>query len=159
MKLFFSLGLILLFTGANAQHKSVQALSAELGKNGLIVSILYDYQFSKAHFGIRAGAGSNFAKYLRAYTATTGGYKLFGKKNNFFELGIDIQYLNIDEVSDDQKGFVLVYPDFSTQTLFSSLNLGLRKYFKKSVFRAGLAPGFTKHGFLPGAYLSFGYKW
>ena len=159
MKLIFSLGLILLFTGINAQHKSGQSLSAELGKNGLIVSIIYDYQFSKTHFGFRAGAGSNFAKYLSAYTVTTGGYKLFGKMNNFFELGVDIQYLNIDEVSDDQKGFVLLYPDFSTQTLFSTLNLGFRKYFKKSLFRAGLAPGFTKHGFLPGAYLSLGYNW
>ncbi len=159
MKLIFSFSLLFLFTVSNAQNKSVQSLSAELGKNGLIFNIIYDYQFSKSQFGFRTGAGSNFAKYLRAYTVTAGCYKLFGGKNNFFELGIDIQYLNIDEVSDDQKGFAFLYPDFTTKTLFTSLNLGFRKYAKKSIFRAGLAPGFTKHGFLPGAYLSFGVKW
>ena len=159
MKLFFSFGLLLLFIVSNAQSKPVQSLSVELGKNGLIVSLIYDYKFSESQFGFRAGAGSNFAKYLRAYTVTAGGYKLFGGTNSFFELGIDIQYLDIDEVSDDQKGFVLLYPNFSTQTLFTSLNLGFRKYSKKSILRAGFAPGFTKHGFLPGAYLSFGVKW
>jgi len=74
-------------------------------------------------------------------------------------LGIDIQYLIIDEVSDDQKGFAFVYPDFTTKTIFTSLNLGYRKYSKSSVFRIGVAPGFTEHGFLPGGYLSLGFKW
>ncbi len=159
MKLILSLTFVLIFSVINGQNIPVQSLSAELGKNGLIFNVIYDYQFSNSQFGFRMGAGSNFAKYLRAYTATTGGYKLFGKRNNFFELGVDIQYLHIDEVSDDQKGFVLLYPDFSTQTLFPSLNIGFRKHFRKSMFRAGIAPGFTKHGFLPGAYLSFGLKW
>lgn len=159
MKLFFSLVLLFMNFISHAQNKQTQSLSAELGKNGLLVSIIYDYQFSTSHFGLRAGAGSNFAKYLQAYTATIGGYKLFGTNNRYFELGADIQYLDIDEVSDDQKGFTLVYPDFSTSTLYPSLNIGYRKYNKKSIFRAGVSPGFTKHGFLPGAYLSFGFIW
>ena len=110
-------------------------------------------------FGFRTGAGTNVSKYLTARTGTIGGYKLFGNNNRYFELGADIQYLNINEVSDDQKGFALLYPDFSTNTLYPSLNMGFRKYNKKSMFRAGASPGFTKHGFLPGAYLSFGFSW
>ncbi len=159
MKLFVSFSLLLISAISNAQRKQVQSLSVELGKNGVVINIIYDHQFAPTGFGLRVGAGSNFAKYLRAYTATAGGYKLFGASNSLFELGVDIQYLDIDEVSDDQKGFTLVYPDFSTQTFFTSLNLGLRKYFKKGVFRIGIAPGLTKHGFLPGAYLSFGFIW
>ena len=159
MKLFFFLAFLFISIISLAQEKKTQSLSAELGKNGLLAGIIYDYQFSRSQFGFRAGAGTNFAKYLKASTATLGGYKLFGKDNKYFELGADIQYLYIDEVSDDQKGFVLLYPDFSTSTLYPSLNIGFRKYAKKSIFRAGLSPGFTKHGFLPGAYLSFGFKW
>jgi len=92
MKLFFSFYLSLFFLVGNAQQKSVQSLSAEFGKNGLVYNAIYDYQFSKSQFGFRAGAGSNFAKYLSAVTITAGGYKLFGPKNSFFELGLDIQY-------------------------------------------------------------------
>ena len=84
MKLFFLFGLSLLFTVTKAQDKSVQSLSVELGKNGLIVNIIYDYQFLKYQFGFRAGAGTNFAKYLQARTITAGGYKLFGKEKKIF---------------------------------------------------------------------------
>lgn len=159
MKLFFSFVLLFIAVISDGQNNKIQSLSIELGKNGLLMNIIYDYQFSKTHFGFRTGAGTNFSKYLQARTATIGGYKLFGNNNRYFELGADIQYLNIYEVSDDQKGFALLYPDFSTSTLYPSLNLGVRKYNKKSMFRAGVSPGFTKHGFLPGAYLSFGFIW
>lgn len=159
MKLFFLFGLSLLFTVINAQDKSVQSLSVELGKNGLIVNIIYDYQFLKSQFGFRAGAGTNFAKYLQARTITAGGYKLFGKGKEFFELGIDIQYLHVIEVSDDQGVIPTIYPDYSTKTLYPSLNIGYRKCNKKSMFRIGIAPGITNDGFLPGAYLSLGFKW
>ncbi len=159
MKLICSLFLLFLFMESKSQNKPVQSLSAELGKNGLITNIIYDYQFSKFQFGFRVGAGTNFAKYIQARTITAGGYKLFGKGKDLFELGIDIQYLDVNEVSDDQRGIPTIYPDYSTKTLYSSLNIGFRKYNKKSMFRIGIAPGITNDGFLPGAYLSFGPKW
>ncbi len=83
MKLIFSCSILLSVIISQAQNNKAQSVSAESGKNGLIISIIYDHQFSKSHLGLGTGAGSNFAK-----------------------------------------------------------------YFKRSVFRAGLSPGFTKHGFL-----------
>ncbi len=159
MKLIFAFSFIMLSISGYGQNIQIQSLNIELGKNGLLGNIIYDYKFSKTHFGFRAGAGTNFSKYLQARTATIGAYKLFGVNYSYFELGADIQYLYISEVSDDQKGFAFVYPDFSTKTFYSSLNIGYRKYNKKTLLRAGVSPGFTKHGFLPGAYLSFGFSW
>lgn len=159
MKFIFTFLFIMFSISGYGQNIQVQSVNVELGKNGLLANIIYDYKFSKTHFGFRAGAGTNFSKYLQARTVTLGVYKLMGHSHRFFELGADFQYLYVSEVSDDQKGFAFVYPDFSTKTNYTSLNIGYRKYYKKTVFRAGVSPGFTKHGFLPGAYLSFGFSW
>src|SRR5688572_7550069 len=87
----------------------LQAISFELGKTGVIFNLTYDQRFSK--FGFRGGAGSNFNKYLRAITFGGGGFYLLGKKNSFFELGTELNYLAVEEFSDDQRSFTLIFPD------------------------------------------------
>src|SRR5262245_33217352 len=75
------------------------ALSLEIGKTGLIYNLNFDHRFNSSNFGIRAGVGSNFSKYLSAFRAGGGFYYLVKS----LELGIDLDFLAIDEVSDDQK--------------------------------------------------------
>ncbi|MFT3706004.1 MAG: hypothetical protein QM802_26795 [Agriterribacter sp.] len=87
-----------------------------------------------------------------------GGYYLIGGKKYFLELGVDLQYLVSDEVSDDQKGIQLVYPDYSTNALYSSLNVGHRVYGKHTLLRIGFSPGLIKSEFVPGGYISFGFR-
>ncbi len=74
-------------------------------------------------------------KYLFAFTFGGGGYYLTGKRSSFLELGADLNDLIVIEGSDDQRGFVFVYPDYSINTYYASLNLGYRKYGKSSLFR------------------------
>ena len=146
-------------TDCNAQtidKPKNNALSFELGKTGLIYTLSFDHKFSNKRFGIRLDAGSNFAKYLHAFSTGMGGYILFGKKSSFLELGIDLNYLVVDEVSNDQKGFSLVYPDYSVKTYYASMNIGYRKYWKNSLFRLGASPGVIKNDFIPGGYISYG---
>jgi hypothetical protein len=152
--LFFGL------TVCNAQTKSKtsnNAFSFELGKTGLIFNLSYDHKFPDKNLGYRINIGSNFAKYLNAFSTGGGGYYLFGQTKSHFELGIDLNYLNVGEVSDDQKGFVLLYPDYSIKTYYASMNLGYRKYGDKVLFRIGVSPGFIKNDFLPGGYISYGF--
>ncbi|HZF65752.1 MAG TPA: hypothetical protein VEZ55_14755 [Chitinophagaceae bacterium] len=148
-------------TLCNAQSSDkpgLNAVSFELGKTGLIYNLNFDHKLASKNFGFRVGAGSNLGMYLTVISVGGGGYHLIGNKNRFFELGLDIQYLIVDEVSDDQKGFasIFVYPNYSTKTLYPSANLGYRKYGNKTVFRGGLAPGFINNKVVPGGYLSFG---
>lgn len=159
MKLLVTLSCCLFFSVAYNQNIQRQAVYLEAGKNGLLLSGIYDYQIAKSNYGFRAGAGSNFAKYLSAFTITTGAYKLFGNDIHFFETGIDMQYLHINEVSDDQRGIPLLYPDFSIKILYPSFNLGYRRSYKSSIFRIGFSPGVIKNEFIPGGYISFGFKW
>lgn len=132
------------------------AISFELGKTGLIYNLTIDHKLKTKNVGFRLGVGSNLAKYFNAFSVGGGGYYLVGKTNHFLELGLDMQYLTVDEVSDDQKGFALVYPDYSIKTFYPSLNLGYRRYGKHTLFRIGFAPGLIKSGFVPGGYISFG---
>jgi hypothetical protein len=148
-------------TLCNAQSNEKSKLSAvsfELGKTGLIYNLNFDHKLASKNFGFRVGAGSNLGMYLTLISVGGGGYQLIGNKNKFFELGLDIQYLIVDEVSDDQKGFasIFVYPNYSINTLYPSVNLGYRRYGNKTLFRAGLAPGFINSKVIPGGYLSFG---
>jgi len=131
-------------------------MSFELGKTGLIYNLDFDHKFQNKDFGFHINIGSNFAKYLSAFSTGTGGYYLLGKRNDHFELGIDLNYLVVDEVSDDQKGFVLLYPDYSIKTFYASANIGYRRYGHRTLFRIGISPGFIKNDFLPGAYISYG---
>ncbi len=148
-------------TICNAQmteNIKLNAVSFELGKTGLIYNLTFDHKAVTKNFGFRLGAGSNLAKYLNAISVGGGSYYLIGKTNHFLELGIDLQYLIVDEVSDDQKGFTFVYPDYSTKTFYPSLNLGYRAYSKRTLFRMGFSPGLIDSDFVPGGYISYGLR-
>ena len=136
----------------------LNAVSFELGKTGLIYNLTFDHKAATRNLGFRLGAGSNLAKYLNAIVAGGGGYYLVGKTNRFLELGVDLQYLTLDEESDDQKGFSFVYPDYSIKTFYPSLNLGYRAYGKRTLFRIGFSPGLIDSDFVPGGYLSYGLR-
>ena len=82
--------LLLCFTVCNAQSTDksrINAFSFELGKSGLIYNLYYDHKFQDKNLGIRIGIGSNFAKYLAAFSTGGGGYYLLGHKKSFFEIG------------------------------------------------------------------------
>lgn len=79
------------------------ALSLELGKTSLIYNLTYDHKLRNKNFGFRVIAGSNLAKYLQAYTVGAGSYYLIGKRSSLFELGVDLNYLSVDEVSDEKE--------------------------------------------------------
>ncbi len=133
-------------------------LSVEVGKAGLIYNLSFDHKLATKNFGFRFGTGSNLAKYLKAITVGGGGYYLVGKQVSFLELGIDLQYLIVDEVSNDQKRVSLIYPNYSIKTIHGSLNLGYRTYGEKTMFRVGFSPGLIKDGFVPGGYISYGVR-
>ncbi|MEO6549289.1 MAG: hypothetical protein ABIN94_14905 [Ferruginibacter sp.] len=149
------------FNFCNAQardNSTLNALSLELGKTGLIYNLNFDHKFRDKNYGFRLSVGSNLAKYLSLFSTGGGGYYLTGKSNNHLELGLDINYLAVDESSDDERGVILVYPDYSINTYYASANIGYRKYGKKSMFRIGISPGFTKDEFIPGGYISYGLR-
>lgn len=150
---FFSISICNAQTGKSKNN----TLSFELGKTGLIYNLTFDHRFAEKNFGARMTIGSNFAKYLSFFSTGAGGYYLTGKKKHL-ELGIDLNYLVVDEVSDDQKGIVLIYPNYTVKTFYASMNIGYRKYGQKSLFRAGVSPGFITNRFLPGGYISIGLR-
>ncbi|HET6996031.1 MAG TPA: hypothetical protein VFI06_13655 [Chitinophagaceae bacterium] len=141
---------------SQASDKPKIALSFELGKTGLIYNLNFDYKFAEKDFGFHSSVGSNFGRYLNAKTFGGGVYYLAGKKSHFLEIGADLQYLLIDEVSDDQKGLSFVYPNYSIKTLFPGLNLGYRVYGRKTLFRVGFSSNLIKSDFVPGGYISYG---
>lgn len=119
---------------------------------------VFDQRFGDKNFGYRLAVGSNFGKYIKATTSGVGGYYLTGKEKNYFELGLDFYYLSIEVISEDQRGVVLITPDYQTKTYYASTNIGYRRFQKNTLFRIGISPGFTKDGFLPGGYISFGFR-
>lgn len=152
--------MFLLFTVCNGQKVSNQknnAISFELGKSGLIYNLNFDHKFQDKSFGVRFELGSNFSKYLQAFITGAGGYYLIGNETNFLELGVDLNYLSVEETSDDQKGVQLIYPNYPIKTFYTSANFGYRCYGKKTLFRTGVSPGLIKNDFLPGGYISFGF--
>lgn len=156
------LAIFLCVTLCNAQtneNAKMNAISFELGKTGFIYNLNVDHKLVSKNFGFRFGAGSNLGQYLNAISVGGGSYYLRGRQNSFFELGLDIQYLLVDEVSDDQKGFasIFVYPDYPIKTIYPSINLGYRRYGKNSLFRVGLAPGMIQGKLIPGGYISYGF--
>jgi hypothetical protein len=80
------------FCYAQIKTKS-NAISFEIGKNGLIYNLTFDHKVATKNLGYKVGVGSNFAKYLNAFALGGGVYYLYGKHNRFFELGADLQYL------------------------------------------------------------------
>lgn len=152
--------ILTILTGAmpcSAQTKP-NSISLELGKTGLIYNLAFDHKLSKNNPGIRILAGSNFGRYLQATSAGAGVYYLVGKSKNHFEIGVDLQYLVVDEVSDDQRGLPLIYPDHSVKTFYPNLNLGYRLYGKQTLFRIGLSPGVIEGDFAPGGYIGLGVR-
>lgn len=154
----------IIFTGATLCHAQTtvlpwpNAISFEIGKNGIIYNLTYDYKPLTKNFGFRIGVGSNLATYLNAFSIGTGSYYLFGQKKQFLELGLDVQYLRVDEVSNDQVGFAIVYPDYSIKAFYPSMNIGYRAYGKIALFRVGASPGLIKNEFIPGGYISIGFR-
>ena len=142
--------------GQTTDKPKINAITLEIGKTGLIYNLVFDHRFKDKNFGIRVDIGSNFSRYLSLLTTGAGGYYLIGKRKSFLELGVDLNYLSVDEVSDDQRGITVVYPDYTVKTLYSSLNVGYRKYSNKTLFRIGISPGFIKESFVLGGYISFG---
>jgi hypothetical protein len=149
----------LAFSQSNENNYSKNnAVSFELGKTGLIFNVNFDHKIDDKNFGYRIDAGSNFNQYLKLYTVGGGGYYLSGSERSFFELGIDLNYLSVTEVSDDQRSIAFIYPDYPIETFYGSMNIGYRNYGKKTLFRIGISPGFIKNDFLVGGYVSFGFR-
>lgn len=144
----------ILFIATSGYAQTSQQFFVELGKTGLIFNFGYDRHLSGKPVGYRILAGSNFGKYLTVSTAAAGGYYLIRSNPGFIELGLDFHYLFADEVSDDQRGFRLAYPDYSTRSIVPMLNFGVRRYSAKGVFRLGISAGFIRKNFAPGAYIS-----
>ncbi|RYZ21005.1 MAG: hypothetical protein EOO10_22740 [Chitinophagaceae bacterium] len=155
---FATLFSVTLCNAQTSEKLKSNAISFELGKTGLIYNLTFDHKVETKNFGFRLNAGSNLAKYLNAISVGGGGYFLVGKTKHFLELGLDLQYLIVDEVSNDQKGVSFVYPDYSIKTFFPSLNLGYRAYGKKTLFRIGVSPGLIESEIIPGAYISIGLR-
>jgi hypothetical protein len=149
-----------LCSAQKGDNPKLNAISLELGKTGFICNVTFDHKFQASRYGVRIGAGSNLSIYLNVISFGGGGYRLFGATDKFFELGLDLQYLLVHELSDDQRGFasIFVYPNYPVKTLHSSLNLGYRRYRNKSLFRIGLAPGIIGKEFVPGGYISYGVR-
>lgn len=141
------------------QKPKLNAISFELGKTGLIYNLAFDHKAETKNVGFRLEAGSNFAKYLNAFSAGGGGYYLVGHTKSFLELGLDLHYLVVDEVSDDQRGFALVYPDYSIKVFCPSLNVGYQAYGKETLFRIGFSPfNLIESNIIPGGYISYGLR-
>jgi hypothetical protein len=156
---FFAILISVTLCNAQTTEKlKLNAISFELGKTGLIYNLTFDHKAKTMNFGFRLNAGSNLAKYLNAVSVGGGGYYLIGQTRRFLELGVDLQYLIVDEVSDDQKGFAFVYPDYSIKTFCPSLNVGYRAYGKRTLFRIGFSPGIIDSGFVAGGYVSYGLR-
>jgi hypothetical protein len=151
--LFFGLTVC---TAQTADKLKNNALSFELGKTGLIYNLNVDHKFPEKNFGVRVNIGSNLGKYLNFFTAGAGGYFLKSVKNNFLELGIDINYVTVVENSDDQRGIILLFPNYAINTCYAATNIGYRRYAKNTLFRIGFSPGIIKNKFLPGGYISYG---
>ncbi|MEO7961304.1 MAG: hypothetical protein ABIR19_07150 [Ginsengibacter sp.] len=155
--LFATCVFVTLCSSQTIDEPKFNALSFELGKTGIIYNLSFDHKLAAKNFGFRFSVGSNLAKYLNAISFGGGGYHLVGSTTHFLELGLDLQYLIVDEASDDQKGFAFVYPDYSSKTLFPSLNLGYRVYGKNTLFRIGFSPALIKSKIFPGGYIGYGF--
>jgi len=165
MKNYFATILVLflcvtLSSAQTSKRQNPNAVSFELGKTGAIYNLNFDHILATKNYGFRLGAGSNFGRNFNVVSLGGGGYYLIGRKNKFFELGLDEQYLIAEEISDDQSGLsaISVYPNFPIKTLYPSLNLGYRRYGKHTLLRVGLSPGLINSEFIPGGYISYGYS-
>lgn len=159
---FLSIFLICLFCSAQrsgslqAIQPKPNALSLELGKNGLVFNLVYEHLLSSKKIGFQAGVGTNFSSKITEVAAGGGAFYLVGKNKHFLELGLELHHLSILEKSDDQKGAVLIFPNYDVKGLYSTANIGYRVYSKKGMFRTGFSPGIVKSIFIAGGYVSYG---
>jgi hypothetical protein len=140
--------------------EKLNVVSAEFGKTMLTGNISFDHKFKESNKGFRAFIGANISKYRKAFTAGAGGYILIGKLNNYFELGSDLGYIDVGDISDSSASgkLKLIYPDFSTKSYILSLNAGYRRYSKNMLLRIGFSPFLIKEGISPGGYFSIGFR-
>lgn len=157
--LFLIFFFIILLESNSQSTQKRNAVSIELGKTGMIYNLVFDREI-KSKFGLRVGVGSNLGQYRSLFTSLLGGYYLPGKTKKLMELGLDVHYLNVDVISDDQRGFaeLFSYPGYPIQTWYLTGNIGYRRSGDKLIFRVGVAPGINKEEFTPGAYLSLGIR-
>jgi len=134
------------------------AVSFEIGKNGLVFNLSLDHKVQNNNFGFKANIGSNLNVNTISIIPGGGVYYLFGKDRKFLELGLDMYYYYVDSPQDDVVGLPLFFPNSDSNTLYPSLNIGYRKYKRKGIFRCGLSPGYIKPYFIPGAYVSWGFS-
>ena len=154
----FSIILFPVFSQVKIENPKYNILSFQIGKQGLLFNISYDHKFQHNNWGYKLETGANLFKGFQVNTVSIGSYILKGEKNNFLELGLDINYLYSYIPQDDVSGDGLTFFYDNYNTLYSNLNFGFRKYYKSGMFRLGFAPGYLRDRFLYGGYVSLGFK-
>jgi hypothetical protein len=154
----FLLSLSTINYGQQKSNPKNNTISLEIGRVGLIYNTMFSHIISNKNYGYKFTVGSNFAKYQKVVQAGAGAYYLKGSKNNFIELGVDLNYLNYYEVSNDQRGINLLLLKKYTKTLYSNVNLGYQYSNNSNLFRVGISPGVMNTGFVLGGYMSFGFR-
>jgi hypothetical protein len=158
LPLFVFIGAIQDLSAQNKNGTNLNALSFEIGKNGLIFNLGYDRYIKEDKLGLRFFGGSNFNTYLNAKNFGLGVYALKGELNRFFEYGLDAGYFVVEENSDDQKIYSILFPQEPINTFLVNFNFGYRNTTKNGIFRIGISPGIIKTGVTPGAYVSYGLR-
>lgn len=140
-----------------------QAVFAELGGNGIVLSINYDRRFNKrtTGLGFRAGLGYSFDSYTPFVSLPLAINYLMGRRNSFFEVGVGETPVfigtlkNYGNISIGDENF-----DDKDVVLFTMLNVGYRLQPVRGGFnlRAGFMPLFTRSATAILPYVSLGYN-
>jgi len=141
-----------------------QAVFAELGGAGLLISFNYDARFNKTADGLgwRLGLGYSFSDAPAFITIPVGLNYLVGNNGKYFEVGAGATYLGITNHSgvDDLSIGGRDINKNRDGLLFGTITLGYRRQPVRGGFnfRAGITPLFGEGG--PGitAYVSFGFN-
>jgi hypothetical protein len=156
MVFIFALSVLTSFALVNeTKAQSVDANNAiylELGGNGLIYSLNYDYRFN-TDWSARAGVMYLPIEDVTLTIVPIIANYLYGN-NHMLEIGAGIAYVGISFETDDDEFF-----SFSGSGVVGTGTFGYRyqKVDGGFVFRAGITPIFGAGGFLPWAGLSLGY--
>ena len=140
-----------------------QAVYAELGGNGIVLSVNYDRRFNKrtTGFGFRAGLGYSFDSYTPFVSVPLAVNYLMGRRNSFFEVGAGETPVFLGSVK-DYGGISIGDEDFNSKDvlLITTLNVGYRLQPIRGGFnlRAGIMPLFAKGGTSILPYVSLGYN-
>ncbi|HTI06985.1 MAG TPA: hypothetical protein VL832_00475 [Puia sp.] len=141
-----------------------QAIYAEIGGAGVVLSLNYDTRLTKKEggLGVRGGIGYSCSSNPSFLTVPVGLNYLLGGKGHYLEMGAGVSYLHItndhgyDYLAFANKAF---YKD-RTDLLFETLNIGYRRQSSTTGlnFRIGLAPIFGEGVHGVGGYLGIGYN-